>query len=778
MLLSSSTPADHRPAAERNPPPTIISVAPEGNSAPDDSLTDDASASADSEALTETIHSLHATDWVALSGTPRLMQSPVHFSVTEGDRGLHFVTQKLPEDDRHFSKLPQTFYWITNKYALFGDFKVALKMIVPARGNGGRIMSIGVRDVEGDWEVSFDPPSRAEFETEHIVELVRQGDTIHLMHDDRMATGKVHHKDSKPQTSDELKGACHFFIKVRQEDEFWITQNDLTRPTEHVKGVQRYQDFLPADTLLPSDIAPRPARADEQIVTLPGEIEDICLGANGKMLIAYVPTEKKLFLVDVATRKQVGEIPVGDQNVRFAAGLEKLVVAPNPHTLQRWDLTSITQEAEVTLEDGVQINDLAMGAAASGPLLVVTEQAGQEPQPALLDVATMQWQQIPIVVDEKQRNKSELPWGRKPQIRAAANGQVFALTCPQETFQLVVQPEQAKLKRFNYTTANRIERSIPDAFGRRTFSSGPNNFVPDFNGRSPGIRLPAVQGNFCLKAGLQLSDQTAPLDLCPASVELFVDGDNQPFATLVDLDLTLTNQTKFNLWNEKRLTEDKRIHWIPDMNTIVTLPHLAGRIVLRDFDLEKAWQEANYDYLYVTNPTPIRTELGSKLKHQLDIRSKNEPVSVRNGKNVTSRAMTVSKSGLLEWDIPKWLFGSPDQTYHKVVLSAGGREVETILVIRFVEPSKQQPTESLAALPKLTPTSSAPAEARSTQSAPRTWTDRESGRQIEARLIDVTGETVRIVRADGQTFDLPLARLTNEDQAYARGWSKTKETKE
>lgn len=49
----------------------------------------------------------------------------------------------------------------------------------------------------------------------------------------------------------------------------------------------------------------------------------------------------------------------------------------------------------------------------------------------------------------------------------------------------------------------------------------------------------------------------------------------------------------------------------------------------------------------------------------------------------------------------------------------------------------------------------------------RAWTDVE-GRRIEARWIATEGEAVRIRRADGQEFSVPLGRLSEADRAYAR----------
>ena len=50
----------------------------------------------------------------------------------------------------------------------------------------------------------------------------------------------------------------------------------------------------------------------------------------------------------------------------------------------------------------------------------------------------------------------------------------------------------------------------------------------------------------------------------------------------------------------------------------------------------------------------------------------------------------------------------------------------------------------------------------------RTWTDAQSGREIEADLIGLDGETVSLKRSDGKTFELPLARLSAADQEFVK----------
>lgn len=56
------------------------------------------------------------------------------------------------------------------------------------------------------------------------------------------------------------------------------------------------------------------------------------------------------------------------------------------------------------------------------------------------------------------------------------------------------------------------------------------------------------------------------------------------------------------------------------------------------------------------------------------------------------------------------------------------------------------------------------------QAEPFTLTDKQ-GRSIKAEVLDVTGDQVKIKRDDGQTFNLSLSLLAEEDQKKLKAWS-------
>lgn len=86
-------------------------------------------------------------------------------------------------------------------------------------------------------------------------------------------------------------------------------------------------------------------------------------------------------------------------------------------------------------------------------------------------------------------------------------------------------------------------------------------------------------------------------------------------------------------------------------------------------------------------------------------------------------------------------------------------------------PEKGNPSNAVGANDAATDRPAAPSGNSGAQ-APRqqmlrTWTDAK-GRKVEARLLAVEGDTVRLEKPDGKPIAVPLSRLSQEDQDYAK----------
>src|SRR5262249_34530620 len=95
----------------------------------------------------------------------------------------------------------------------------------------------------------------------------------------------------------------------------------------------------PPSQVLP--IKPTPMTADKTTVSLPSSIADVCVGGGGRFLILHLPRQRNLAIFDVNEGKVVKYLPVADDRVLFAAGMNKLlVVLPDKNLIQRWSLAT------------------------------------------------------------------------------------------------------------------------------------------------------------------------------------------------------------------------------------------------------------------------------------------------------------------------------------------------------------------------------------------------------------------------------------------------------
>jgi hypothetical protein len=50
----------------------------------------------------------------------------------------------------------------------------------------------------------------------------------------------------------------------------------------------------------------------------------------------------------------------------------------------------------------------------------------------------------------------------------------------------------------------------------------------------------------------------------------------------------------------------------------------------------------------------------------------------------------------------------------------------------------------------------------------REWTELATGRKVEAKMIEIVDEAVRLERRDGREFVVPISRFSDQDKAFAR----------
>ncbi len=121
----------------------------------------------------------------------------------------------------------------------------------------------------------------------------------------------------------------------------------------------------------PTEPSATPGQSDQTEVSLPGNVANVAVGGGGRFLILHLAQLRKLAVFDMNAAKIVKYIPLPEDEVCIAAGIDKLIVGlPQANAFQRWNLQTFEREVTVPNPLDGAISDLVMGSASTGPLLV------------------------------------------------------------------------------------------------------------------------------------------------------------------------------------------------------------------------------------------------------------------------------------------------------------------------------------------------------------------------------------------------------------------------
>src|SRR5262249_44242433 len=210
-------------------------------------------------------------------------------------------------------------------------------------------------------------------------------------------------------------------VIARQGDKE-VGRQQIQIPVEGVTLVQ------PAD-LTGTGIAPVKIGDEKLIKKLPDIASDICIGGGGRYLVLHLPKLKKLAVFDVTQTTIVRYIPLTEDKVVFAAGLDKLVIGlTTKGQLERWDLASGEKELTRSAPGGADVGRVLLGSASRGPVIV---------NESFLDLQTLR--PLPI----KAPNGVPAPWSP-----VSADGTVFGAwktnQSPAESALFVLQGAELK----------------------------------------------------------------------------------------------------------------------------------------------------------------------------------------------------------------------------------------------------------------------------------------------------------------------------------------------
>jgi hypothetical protein len=414
-------------------------------------------------------------------------------------------------------------------------------------------------------------------------------------------------------------------------------------------------------------INPAKFEGDRVVRKCPETMGDIVDAANGKFLICHFPKLKKIGIFDTEKLEFVRYIPAADDSVRIAAGRDKLLVALlDANVLQRWDLTTFSKEAAVTIKLRGSISTMAMGSDSAGPLAIVSD----DNDLVFLDIATMNPVAANFVAPDPLR--AILRSGTSLNARVSADGTVFAFSSSRAAVGSAViafKPGGG----FSLTFMNEKQTLATASPDGKYVYTGSNVYTRDVK-RVRSVNnetlIPARHGDYCLGLAKNIEDATAKI-----TVSIYNASDQKPLASGVDLGITSD-------YFSGPLTIDKRIWCIPLAKVFVIVPPSNDRFVVYRFDPEQAMEKSGVNYILVKSTPPASVKPGETFTYQVDVKSKR---TVKFKLEGAPDGMQVSGTGLITWKVPQDIAESKVSIILRIT-DETGQEVYHNFELKIVKP--------------------------------------------------------------------------------------------
>ena len=157
----------------------------------------------------------------------------------------------------------------------------------------------------------------------------------------------------------------------------------------------------------------------------------------------------------------------------------------------------------------------------------------------------------------------------------------------------------------------------------------------------------------------------------PVTASIYAAGDGDRLLTLPEFEeMAITGHNES--WIPHDLTVEKRFHFVPAANLLITIPFTDDRLVLRRLDIAKALAEVGADYFVITSPPILFAEAGKAIKHQIEGRSK--AGGLRYSLIQGPDGLSVTPTGKLTWQPPKGSSASESAIAKLTVTDLAGKE--------------------------------------------------------------------------------------------------------
>ncbi len=442
-------------------------------------------------------------------------------------------------------------------------------------------------------------------------------------------------------------------------------------------------------------------KPNEQVVKLPDNYEAVCLGGNGRYVILTLARERKIAVLDTTENKIAKYLPAPEDKVLVAAGQDKLVViGVENRTMQRWNLTTFEKELTLPLPVNAAPILALMGHASNGPLLVRSGGDFRGGGTTFIDIKTLK----PVELTAEKNGFGSMNDGDIG--RVSADGKTFGFwrrgTSPSGFITLVVAGSSVK-SYYQHTSPGHI---TPNADGS-TIHTAEGGFsvegkaldARDENRLNRRYEFPAVDKGFFLVA--EYDQIRARREGVPDALKLHMAANRKFLMTIQGIALP----TGLNPWGREKIGYDQRILLLARQKKLVVLPETNDKVLVYDFDVEKALDQSGLDYLIVASDPVKVAAKGMLYRYPIQIKSKQGGVKI--SIDAGPMGMAVDKDNNIIWPVPE----NPSEDTVDVILSitdkTGQQELHSYKIAvkdkKDVPGAEPIPADLLAKLPKQDP---------------------------------------------------------------------------
>lgn len=218
-----------------------------------------------------------------------------------------------------------------------------------------------------------------------------------------------------------------------------------------------------APVKLPEFTVPK-LKPDQVNIKLPGAFSDVVAGGGGRYFIFHIKEKQQLAIYDVCEVKIVKLLPLSSNDITYAAGADKLVIASRDRkTIERYSLLTFRKELTQKLTGSLNVSHITMGAASNGPILLGLEHATKDAW-QILDLETLGPSAVQPGKDWKLGDAGNC------MAYASADGRVFGVshsrTTPAEIMVLIIKGNEIE-SRYKKESRGAV---YPSSDGRWLFS--------------------------------------------------------------------------------------------------------------------------------------------------------------------------------------------------------------------------------------------------------------------------------------------------------------------